>query len=1330
MKLPTSIIAGLAAAGIMLSGAAAFAQPVFPAYYPNGTNLFQPSPTFSFNITDASATITNVTVQLVGTPMGGTGGSPALQLLGPSSGLNVVGLPGSAVSASCPLKTNLTYAVTITATDGNGISRTTNVSFTTIVPAYIWEAEDWDYTNGLYIDNPQTNRYAGLTGVQGVDFNDNGTGQGANYRPSGPNGLGNENCNDTRRLLHLGLQDYDVGWNNGGYWGNYTRHYPVGTYFVFMRGASTSQQQRNANLTVAGGNGVLTGSGTLAFRVPLTGGNQIYGFGPLLDANSQAVTFTSDGSASTLRSTVNQGNFNANFYMLMPTNIADIPQGSITITNIYPDGIYQMEATNQFVFTISSAVGIDPNSVILQVTSTNLLGTVGSVKLVGTANGLTISGDPSTSLNGSMLLATNTVYKIYIQATDSNGVPTSTTVNFDTVNPNYYTWEGEDGNYHNGQYIDNPQTNAYYDYSVVGGTGAFDCTVNVDAFYNGGGGHADNRLGGLATEGASDQRRPQFQVVDPRTGVNYRDFDLGNSSGNSWANYTRTFPAGIYNIYLRGGNGGSANSDSYSIGVVTGDPTSLLQTNNIIGRFAAPATAGWQSYVWAPLKINGVAVQWTATGSPTTLRLTTDSGSFNASYMMLVPADTNVILAPFIGSFQPDGTTMFQVSSALSFVAHSQVGVNAGNIQLTLNGTAINGLITSGSSNLLNVSYPVQTNKYYTAVITITDSHGTSISTNVFDTFDINTTYTWEAEDYDYTDPGTLIAGQFIDNSPPLPSAPSVDIYQNLPATEGIDEKDDAHTGSGYRPVTGAGAGAFGLNIGGLEFETAGDVPRAQYTSGTVDYNIGFNDGGNWANYTRNYPAGTYNVYMRCASPNGNASEASFARVTGGWGTTNQTTTVLGNFAATRTGNYHIFNWAPVMANGGLYQLVLTNSTTNTFRITVTGGGYNNSFYALVLADPNIPTISGLYPNGAYKFQGSSTLSFTAASPAGISSSSGISVLLTGTNLLGQTFTTNITTANGLNVSGPSTNLNVSLNLPVSGTYSAVITVTALSGAQTISRPTFDNLNPTMTFEAEDWNYTDTNSGIAGLFFNNPQTNAYAGRASTAGIDYTNANVTQGSGTYRPFGMATEGASDNNPQRLQYLGGQQDYDVGFAVSGNWGNYTRTFPTGVYNIYLRGADGNASQTDAASMSLVTSAATNSNQTTLKLGTFSVPGTGAWQTYGNVPLIDSDGNHAEFVGGGEQTLRVTTDNGNFNANYYFLVPEDTTLTPLPPHLSASLSGPNIVVTFLSRTNITYKLQFKTNLTDPAWAPVSTNSGTATWMSITNGMNGGSGFYSLKP
>jgi len=75
-----------------------------------------------------------------------------------------------------------------------------------------------------------------------------------------------ENCGNTLHLTHLGAQDYDAGWNNGGNWANYTRRYPAGIFYVFLRGSSTSQQQRNADLSMAGGTGALTGSGTLAFR--------------------------------------------------------------------------------------------------------------------------------------------------------------------------------------------------------------------------------------------------------------------------------------------------------------------------------------------------------------------------------------------------------------------------------------------------------------------------------------------------------------------------------------------------------------------------------------------------------------------------------------------------------------------------------------------------------------------------------------------------------------------------------------------------------------------------------------------------------------------------------------------------------------------------------------------------------------------------------------------------------------------------------------------------------------------------------------------------------
>jgi hypothetical protein len=386
------------------------------------------------------------------------------------------------------------------------------------------------------------------------------------------------------------------------------------------------------------------------------------------------------------------------------------------------------------------------------------------------------------------------------------------------------------------------------------------------------------------------------------------------------------------------------------------------------------------------------------------------------------------------------------------------------------------------------------------------------------------------------------------------------------------------------------------------------------------------------------------------------------------------------------------------------------------------------NFYALVPADTNVPSIANISPNGATQFQASGAFTFTASSVAGISTNS-ISVQITGTNLFGQTFTTNLTAGNGLTISGSSTSWNVSLYLAANTFYSAVISVTSLNGDQATSTVSFDTVNPSMTFEAEDWNYTDTNSGLAGLFIDNPQTNAYANLLSTPEVDFNNVNTNLGSPNYRPFGLATENCNDKS--RVQYAT-LQDYDVGNNSSGNWVNYTRTFSPGVYNIYLRAANGggtNQTYTDSASMYLVTSAATSSNQTTLKLGTFSVQATGGWQTYTDVPLIDPDGNYAEFVGGSQETLRTTIDNGFCNQNYYFLVPAETVLPANPPHLRATQSGTNIVISFLSRTNTTYVLESKVNLTDPTWTPVSTNNGTALWMSITNGTEGGNAFYHLK-
>ncbi|HVU28690.1 MAG TPA: lamin tail domain-containing protein [Verrucomicrobiae bacterium] len=300
------------------------------------------------------------------------------------------------------------------------------------------------------------------------------------------------------------------------------------------------------------------------------------------------------------------------------------------------------------------------------------------------------------------------------------------------------------------------------------------------------------------------------------------------------------------------------------------------------------------------------------------------------------------------------------------------------------------------------------------------------------------------------------------------------------------------------------------------------------------------------------------------------------------------------------------------------------------------------------------PSISNISPDGSIQFQPSNTLTFTAASSAGIAASS-ITVQLNGTTLSGETFSTTLDSASGLSVGGTSTSRSVSAPLTSNIVYTAIIQATDANENTTTATVNFDTIKPAYTFEAEDFDYS------GGQYHDNPQTNAYKNLNATEGIDTHNNNFGGGGSAYRPSGLNTENASDK--PRLAYTSGAQDYDVGWnnGGSGNWGNYTRTFPSGAYNIYMRAAYINSGgvTADSASMSLVTSGQKTSTQTTTNLGTFSVPGTGNWQAYTWVPLRDTNGYLVQFTGGGVKTLRVTTDNGNYNANFYLLMPADVSL-----------------------------------------------------------------------
>lgn len=261
---------------------------------------------------------------------------------------------------------------------------------------------------------------------------------------------------------------------------------------------------------------------------------------------------------------------------------------------------------------------------------------------------------------------------------------------------------------------------------------------------------------------------------------------------------------------------------------------------------------------------------------------------------------------PAISNIYPNGGALFQWTNTLSFTVSSANGVATSNITVTLDGANASGLVFSGSATSWNVSYPgLPGNTSHTALIAATDIYGNYTSATVsFDTFK-PTNYTWEAEDYDCN------GGQYFDN-------PQVDAYTNLSAIAGVDFKDVNLGGTYlYRPS-------------GTATEITADLPRSQF-AGKYDYDIGFFGVGEWGNYTRHYPAGTYSVWGRFAAGGGNTT-CFLDQVTNGFGTTSQATNFLGTFNIANT-SWTSFIWVPLENTNGNLVNITFNGSANTLRL-------------------------------------------------------------------------------------------------------------------------------------------------------------------------------------------------------------------------------------------------------------------------------------------------------------------------------------------------------------------------------------------------------------
>lgn len=195
--------------------------------------------------------------------------------------------------------------------------------------------------------------------------------------------------------------------------------------------------------------------------------------------------------------------------------------------------------------------------------------------------------------------------------------------------------------------------------------------------------------------------------------------------------------------------------------------------------------------------------------------------------------------------------------------------------------------------------------------------------------------------------------------------------------------------------------------------------------------------------------------------------------------------------------------------------------------------------------------------------------------------------------------------------------------------------------------------------EAEDFDY-DNGQTMAEASTMPYLGGAYANLTATFDVDYRNTDAVD-SASYRTFpaGQHANNSSELGGQWAATRAGEwtmtANYKIGWVGTGDWGNYTRTFPTPAKEYYVFAAqsyDGvNAGQL-AGSLGLVTAGVGTTTQTVQSVGTFNAPGSGDWSRNNLVAMTDAAGNIKTLEIGGKHTVRWTYNSGD--ADYLLFIP----------------------------------------------------------------------------
>jgi hypothetical protein len=193
--------------------------------------------------------------------------------------------------------------------------------------------------------------------------------------------------------------------------------------------------------------------------------------------------------------------------------------------------------------------------------------------------------------------------------------------------------------------------------------------------------------------------------------------------------------------------------------------------------------------------------------------------------------------------------------------------------------------------------------------------------------------------------------------------------------------------------------------------------------------------------------------------------------------------------------------------------------------------------------------------------------------------------------------------------------------------------------------------------EAEDFNYEGGKTRPEASIM--PYLGAaYEGLNAVFDVDYRSPDKIDPGQGWVPLYRTGDPVTDGKTAPLNVNGGIENsrgtwemtanYKIGWVGGGDFYNYTRTFPAGLYRVYsAQSAQGSEL---SGTMELVSNpAAVNAEQIRQPIGTFLAPETGEWGRNALVPMKDTNGVVATVSLSGVQTIRYNVTSGDMD---YFL------------------------------------------------------------------------------